>query len=280
MRRRACIDYDQPMSKNRKQILLTNDDGIRSPGLWAAAQALAPLGFVTIAAPREQYSGSGRSLPVTSDGRITRQTLQIGSQQWTAYAIGGTPAQSVLHACLEILPQKPDLVVSGINYGENVGSGVTVSGTVGAALEAASMGIPAIAVSLQLCEDLWLTHDQSIDFSGAAYFASLFAGWMLSHKLPADMDLLKIDVPSDANATTPWRLTRLARHRYWDPLVRRENGWDSQARIDGGVTVKPDQFERDTDIRTLFDGEVTVTPLSIDMTSRLDLSALEKEIRS
>ena len=269
------------MNSKRPHILVTNDDGIDSPGLLALASVLEPLADLTIVAPREQSSAAGRSLFLWADGKITRRTLQINGREHEAFAVGGSPAQSVLHGLLEVTPQqRPDLVLSGINYGENMGTSITLSGTVGAALEAASMGIPAIAVSLQLCEDLWLTHDQSIDFSGAAYFASLFAGWMLSHKLPADMDLLKIDVPSDANATTPWRLTRLARHRYWDPLVRRENGWDSQARIDGGVTVKPDQFERDTDIRTLFDGEVTVTPLSIDMTSRLDLSALEKEIRS
>jgi len=73
----------------------------------------------------------------------------VNGKNWTVHAVGGTPAQAVLHAVLEILPRKPDLVVSGINYGENVGSGVTVSGTVGAALDAAGLGIPALAVSLE-----------------------------------------------------------------------------------------------------------------------------------
>jgi len=77
------------------QILLTNDDGIRSPGLWAAAQALSRLGAVTIAAPREQASGAGRSLPGTSDGLIREETVEVHGQQWKAYAVGGTPAQAV-----------------------------------------------------------------------------------------------------------------------------------------------------------------------------------------
>src|SRR5512144_1347402 len=123
------------------QILLTNDDGIASPGLWAAAERLAALGQVIVAAPREQSSGSGRSLPSSSDGVITRQSVEIGGKVHEAYAIGGTPAQAVLHGMLEILRARPALVVSGINYGENVGTGVTVSGTVGAVLEAASHGI-------------------------------------------------------------------------------------------------------------------------------------------
>ncbi|MCE1255240.1 MAG: 5'/3'-nucleotidase SurE [Anaerolineae bacterium] len=269
------------MNTKRPHILITNDDGIESPGILALATVLEPLADLTIVAPREQSSAAGRSLFLWADGKISRRSLLVNGRPHDAFAVGGSPAQSVLHGLLEVTPaRRPDLVVSGINYGENMGTSITLSGTVGAALEAASMGIPAIAVSLQLCEDLWLTHDQSVDFSGAAYFAALFAGWMLAHQLPADLDLIKIDVPSGATSETPWRLTRLARHRYWDPLVRREDGWDSQARIDGGVTVTPDQFAGDTDIRTLFDGEVTVTPLSIDMSSRIDLSALEKEIRT
>src|SRR5512143_1526719 len=103
------------MKPGQKQILLTNDDGIESPGLWAAAEALSPLGFVTVAAPRNQSSGAGRSHPIQSDGRITQSQLQIGDQIWTAYAIGGSPAQAVMYALLDMLPTLPDLVVSGIN---------------------------------------------------------------------------------------------------------------------------------------------------------------------
>src|SRR6476620_2932038 len=101
------------MSKSKPQILLTNDDGILSPGLWAAAEALSALGFVTVAAPREQSSGAGRSLPSSSYGLIREDTVEVHGQQWQVYAVGGTPAQAVLHAILEIMPRQPDLVVSG-----------------------------------------------------------------------------------------------------------------------------------------------------------------------
>lgn len=271
------------MSKTRKQILLTNDDGIRSPGLWAAAEALASLGFVTIAAPREQYSGAGRSMPVTSDGRITRQTLQIGSQQWTAYAIGGTPAQSVMHACLEILPQPPDLVVSGINYGENVGSGVTASGTVGAALEGADFGIPALAVSLELPSMEYTSYSASTDFSTAGFFTRYFARILLEQPLPEDVDVLKIDVPASATPQTPWELTRMAhRNRYFQPFPNRKGAMEEPGFIDVRIDVEPGDVPSDSDIHKLrFEHKVAVTPLSLDMTSRVDFKdlrgLLEKE---
>lgn len=264
------------MTKTRKQILLTNDDGIRSPGLWAAAQALAPLGFVTIAAPREQYSGAGRSQPVTSDGRITRQILQIGSQQWSAYAVGGTPAQTVLHACLEILPQPPDLVVSGINYGENVGSGVTVSGTVGAALEGAAFGIPAIAVSLELPGMDYLSYSKEVDFSVAGYFTRLFAARLLEQPLPEDVDVLKVEVPANATPATPWELTRMAHyHRYFSPFPARKGAMEEPGAIDVRIDVDQDDVPIDSDIYKLrFEHKVAVTPLSLDMTSRVDFKDL------
>ena len=79
------------------QILLTNDDSILSPGLWAAAESLSALGFVTVVAPREQSSAMGRSLPPSSDGIISKETVEVGGKNWTVYAVGGTPAQAVQH---------------------------------------------------------------------------------------------------------------------------------------------------------------------------------------
>ena len=157
--------YDWETMK-KPQILLTNDDGIRSPGLWAAAASLSDLGFVTVTAPREQSSGAGRSLPNTSDGIIQLEQVQVNGQEWSVYAVGGSPAQSVLHGVYEVLKFKPDLVVSGINYGENVATGVTISGTVGAALEAASLGIPALAVSLEADSKYHLSYSAGCGFLG------------------------------------------------------------------------------------------------------------------
>ena len=127
---------DQPL------ILITNDDGVHSKGLWAAAEALAALGEVLVVAPEEEQSSTGRSLPRSSLGRIRKVEAEVNGQMVTGYSVHGSPAQTVQHALLELVPRPPDLVVSGINYGENIGTSVTISGTVGAAFEAAAFGIP------------------------------------------------------------------------------------------------------------------------------------------
>lgn len=266
------------MNQPRCQILLTNDDGIESPGLWAAAQALSKLGFVTVAAPRDQASGTGRSLPITSDGRITLRKLQIGSQEWQAYAVGGTPAQVVLHALHELLPERPDLVVSGINYGENIGEGITVSGTVGAAMEAAGNFIPALAMSLQIDpQEDYYGYSRRVDFSAAAYFTEYFARQILEKKLPPDVDLLKVDVPDGATQQTPWKITRISRQRYFEPYVIRQGSLEEPGMI--SATIQPDEkkLEPDGDIRAvIFDRVVSVTPVSLDMTARVDFEEMRR----
>jgi 5'-nucleotidase len=264
----------------RIRILLTNDDGILSPGLWAAAGVLSKLGYVTVAAPREQVSGAGRSMPRTSDGRIERMKLEINGQEWQVFAVGGTPAQAVQHAVLEIMPEPPQLVVSGINYGENVGTGITVSGTVGAAMEAAAMGIPSLAVSLQLLINDYLTYTDQ-DFSTAAHFTYLFAKMLLEKPFPPDVDLLKVEVPTHARPDTPWRMTRLARHRYYIPSIKKARPWDQAYSIEAIPSISPGEVPPDSDIYTvLYDKMVSVTPLSLDFTSRVDLQALEKSLLS
>jgi 5'-nucleotidase len=268
------------MKDNRYQILLTNDDGIQSPGLWAAAEALAEVGFVTIAAPRDQASSTGRSQPVNSDGQVIPSTLHIGDQVWKVYAVGGTPAQTVLHGVLDIMPVRPDIVVSGINYGENIGSGVTVSGTVGAAFEAAAMGIPALAASLQLIDVDFLSYSREVDFKTAAYFTAHFAAMILEHGLPDDVDVLKLDVPAHADPATPWKITRLARHRYYFPFLERKATETEPSRIGFAISMDGDPVEPGTDVHTLLiDHEVSVTPLSLDMTSRVDLKVLEADYK-
>ena len=185
------------------QILLTNDDGIRSPGLWAAAASLSDLGHVTVTAPREQSSGMGRSLPNTSDGIIQEQRVQVNGREWSVFAVGGSPAQAVLHGVYEIMKRKPNLVVAGINYGENVASGITISGTVGAAMEAAALGIPALAVSLEADSKYHLSYSEEVDFSVAAEITARVARLLLRKTFPADVDFLKVDIPSDATVATP-----------------------------------------------------------------------------
>ncbi len=260
----------------KTHILLTNDDGILSPGLWSAAQALSALGFVHVVAPREQWSGAGRSLPNTSDGIITPRTVTVNELDWTVYSVGGTPAQAVLHAILEILPERPSLVVSGINYGENIGAGVTISGTVGAALEAAAMGIPALAVSLETELEHHLSYSDEVDFSAAAHFAQYFARILLARRMPADVDVIKVDVPSDATCETPWRITRQSRMSYFDAVRPKRTDWDQPESVGYRHSPHIDSAEPGTDVhalRTL--RQVSVTPLSLDLTSRVSAAEIE-----
>ncbi len=254
----------------KKQILLTNDDGIRSPGLWAAAAQLEKLGFVTVAAPREQSSGMGRSLPTTSDGRIDVLQVTVNGQNWTVHAVGGSPAQAVQHALLEIMPQKPHLVVSGINYGENMATGITISGTVGAAMEAAASGIPALAVSLETDKEHHLNYADTVDFSTAAWFTTYFARLILERGLPPGVDLIKVDVPSDATPETPWEWTRLSRQRYYRATPPQRDDWSQPGIAGYEPNVNLDAEPHDTDAYVLLrKRHVSVTPLTLDMTAPL-----------
>jgi 5'-nucleotidase len=258
----------------RKRILLTNDDGIRSPGLWAAAEALAPLGEVIIVAPRMQHSGAGRSMPATSEGRIHPEEAVLGGQPVTAYAVDGTPAQAVQHGLVELLPTYPDLIVAGINYGENVGSGVTISGTVGATLEGASFGVPGLAISLQVDTSFQLSHADHIDFSVAAHFTHKFAALLLGLDRISDVDVLKVEVPERATRDTPWRVTRLSRTRYYLPEKPERQHLSDPGHLGYRLEVELQRLEPDSDVSALVDGVVSVTPLSLDLTSRVDMGTL------
>lgn len=270
------------MAKTSKpQILLTNDDGIQSPGLWAAAAALAALGRVTVAAPQEQSSGMGRSLPSTSSGIIREEKLHVNGQEWVVYAVNGSPAQAVQHAVLEIMPKKPDMVVSGINYGENVGYGTTISGTVGAAMEAAAQGLPALAISLEAPQEYHLSYSREVDFSVSAHFTALFARLLLQKKMPRDVHLLKVDVPSGATVDTPWAVTKVAHQGYYEPIAPSRASWSVKGPLGYKQAAVFEGEDQDSDVVVLRQKRlVSVTPISLDMTSRVDLAELEKTLRA
>jgi 5'-nucleotidase len=266
-------------SEDRPLILFTNDDGIASPGLRAAAEAFTDLGDILIVAPREQQSGTGRSLPITSEGRIYEQTMIIAGVERLVYAVDGTPAQAVQHGVLELAPRLPALVVSGINYGENCGNGVTISGTVGAALEAASLGIPALAVSQVTHTDLHLTYSNDVDFSAAAIFARRFGEWLMNGTIPDDVDVLKVDIPLDATPDTPWVTTRLSRRRVYWPTRPERVALSDVGRMGYRFNSDPSQAEPDSDVyAVLHEQKVSVTPISLDLTSRTDLYRLRQYI--
>jgi 5'-nucleotidase len=263
--------------KERPLVLVTCDDGIESPGLRAAVRAVLPLGDIIVSAPCGQQTGAGRSLPASHDGAIHTVEYEVNGQQIPAYGIHGSPAQAVLYALLEVVPRKPTLCVSGINFGENVGSGVTGSGTVGAALEAADQGVPALAASLETAKEFHYNHSEKVDFSAAMHFTRLFAARMLARRLPTDVDLLKLEVPCDATPDTPWRVTRLSRQRYWRSVPSGRRYLSEKRRLDYDVVVDRATLEPDSDIHAVVVSRVvSVTPLSLDLTSRVSFAELEQ----
>ncbi|MBW4439524.1 MAG: 5'/3'-nucleotidase SurE [Pleurocapsa minor GSE-CHR-MK-17-07R] len=268
-------------SSARPLVLFTNDDGIASPGLWAAVNAFADIADVLVVAPREQQSGTGRSLPVTSEGRLYEETRDIGGSAIKVYSVDGTPAQSVQHGVIELADRLPSLIVSGINYGENCGNGVTISGTVGAALEGASLNVPSLAVSLQTAKDLHLTYSSDVDFSVAAGFTRRFGLWMMNNRFPDDVDVLKLDVPMRATPDTAWKITRISRHRVYWPTRPERVALNDVGRMGYHFDADASQAEPNSDVYTvLHEGLVSVTPMSLDMTSRTDMFRLEQLLSS
>jgi len=256
-------------------IAITNDDGIDSPGLKAAAEALGDLGRLTIVAPTFQQTATGRGLTGNKDSRLEPRSFSINGRDIAAYHCPCSPAQVVRHAMFTLFrDEKPDLLVSGINYGENLGSMVSCSGTVGAALEAAGHGVFSIAVSKQT--DIASHHEYTEqDWRSTAYFLDKFVRLALRKELPADVDLLKVDVPDQAEEQTPWQTTRLSRSMYYskylaDPTIEsRINDFETR------IQLNEDEIETDSDIYVLaVRKEVSVTPLSLDFTSRVDLQKL------
>jgi len=264
------------MPEERPLILLTCDDGIESPGLRAAVRAAVGLGEIIVSAPCEQQTGAGRSLPTFNDGAIHEIEYEVDGQQVPAYAVLGSPAQAVIYALVELVPRKPALCISGINFGENLGSAVTGSGTVGAALEAADEGVPGLAISLETDPKYHYNHSEDVDFSAATHFARHFAVQMLAQQMPADTDVLKVDIPCDATPSTPWRVTRLSRQRYFQPLPSGRRYLAEKRRLGYRMQVDRAALEPDSDIHAvLVDRIVSVTPLSLDLTSRVGKDALE-----
>jgi 5'-nucleotidase len=222
----------------------------------------------------------GRSLPNTSDGIIEEQKVTVNGQEWTVYAVGGSPAQAVLHGVLEVMHQRPALVVSGINYGENLGRDVTISGTVGAAMEAAALGIPALAISLQTAVHHHRGYSADVDFTAAAHFAREFGRLLLERKLPADVQVLKVDVPTDATSATPWKAARVANHSYFVPTAPKRSSWSEPGKPGYKEGTRLAEQAPDSDVFVVREqGLVAVVPISLDLTSRLDLKDFESMLR-
>jgi len=238
-------------------ILLTNDDGIRAPGLVAMYRALADLGEIHVVAPETVQSATGHGITLSSPLLTQRVTVE---ETFTGTSVDGRPADCVKLAVAKLLPRPPDLVVSGINSGANVGINVIYSGTVAAAIEAAFLGLPAVAVSLYLRNHIPIDYPRSAKLARQTIdqilSAGLKAGQVASVNIPPLLpDQQPTGVKICRQCVRPWVDTYEERK---DPRGR-PYFWNSSV-----FTLVP--AEQDTDVAALRDGYITVTPLQFDLT--------------
>jgi 5'-nucleotidase len=237
-------------------ILLTNDDGIQARGLNALAEVFADFASVSIVAPSREQSGAAQALTL-------RQPIICHQEGEHAWAIEGTPADCVIVDMHKLLPEKPDLVISGINHGANLGENAYYSGTVGAAREAALHHVPAVAMSL-------CSKAPNANFEPAARLARSAAELILKEGMPEQV-LLNVNVPEEWTGGVKFtrqskKITRNQLTEGRDPRGR-IYFWLSEQRIGGDV-------EPDTDYAAIFAGAVSVTPLHLDLTDMKSLNHL------
>jgi 5'-nucleotidase len=242
-----------------KRILLTNDDGVRSPGLYELARAVARLGDVTIVAPHLEASAIGHALTL-------RRPLRVEQIDSNVYEVDGTPTDCVNVAFTRILPEPPDIILSGINKGYNLGDDVTYSGTVAGAMEGALLGIRSIAVSLERTPGTY-------DFRHAALTAvqvaeRLWAGPALPPRTFININVpsgkpkgIRITVQARRNHVTvvDQRMDPRGQPYYW--IEEGQNDWEPHDR---------------SDYQAVRDGFVSVTPLHPDLTDYNSLAMLDE----
>ncbi len=242
-------------------ILVINDDGIHSPALARTARALSDLGTVILVAPLVQKSGVGRSLSLFEPIRVSRTTVD----HYEAYAVAGTPTDAVLLAEYAILHKKADLLVSGINVGENLSTeSIMTSGTVGAALTGASQCIASMAVSLQAHHADVFEPQAEIDFSVATDVTRTIASHIITHGMPPNVDVLNVNVPMGA-VRPEYQLTRLERNVFDIRIIERVDP-RGNAYFWIGSDFKQSETPG-TDAHALNSGRISVTPLTLDNTA-------------
>lgn len=246
------------------KVLVSNDDGIFSPGIHELARALAAVADeVIVVAPDVEQSASGHAITIRHPLRYRRTHLEE-LPDLVCYRVDGTPADCIVLGVHN--EGRPDVVVSGINLGSNLGFDVTHSGTVAAAIEGTTMGIPSIAVSLRTGEGM-------LDFSHAARYAAQLAMTVHESGLP-HRTLLNVNFPEGkpVGVTT----SRLSTHSYKDSVVRRQDPdgvpyyWVAGTPTGEHVT--------DTDFTAVSEGYATVTPLSLDLTDHSMLETLAQHL--
>ncbi len=240
-------------------ILITNDDGIHSPGLQLLACALRPLAHCVIVAPDRDNSAVSHSLTMDRPLKVTRVQEDL-------YSLDGTPTDCVAIGLNKILEQRPDLLVSGINPGPNLGDDIAYSGTVSAAVEGTMYGIPSLAVSL--------AGTQPYDFRAAAQVAAWLAAIILEKGLPENT-LLNANIPA-VETILGVKVTRQGRRLWKNAIQETFDPWGRKHYWIGGGTPHLDPDE-DTDANAISAGYISVTPIHLDLTNHAGLDYLKEE---
>ncbi len=238
------------------KILVTNDDGINSPGLFAVKQALEGCGQVAVIAPDKNRSAIGRGITIGESLNVDEVTFPDGT---TGYSVDGTPVDCVRLASLGFLEWEPDIVVSGINLGPNLGDDITYSGTVAAAFEGIMLGTPAIAVSIDRGDDF--------HFDTVASFTARLAEKILEDNLPGPV-LLNINSPNlSAGDIRGAAVTRLGKRIYRDHLVEEGIGANGGKRFHIYGDDPSYHEEEGTDFHALAENRISVTPIHFALTN-------------
>ena len=242
------------------QILLTNDDGINAIGINVLAHHLRQIGHVSIVAPDRERSAVGHALTLHNPLRAEKLGPGI-------HSIDGTPTDCVNLAINSLLSKKPDIVISGINNGANLGDDITYSGTVSAAMEATLMGIPAFAISLA-------TNSEAVNYSSAAGFAVKLAGMIIERGLPVDT-FLNVNVPNCAPELLEKPLiTRQGKRSYEGKILDKIDPRGRSYYWIGTVDVNYHDIEG-TDYYAVNRRHISITPLHLDLTNYSSLQELE-----
>ena len=257
------------------KALISNDDGITASGILASKKAVEDLCETYVVAPERQQSGIGHALTLYEPLRVNEYTLQDGSK---GYGVTGTPTDAVTIAMFEIMDEKPDIMISGINTGYNTGKAeLTTSGTLGAAMEAASFSIPTIAISQEVTRDdvKFENGAVEIDFDYAGKMLNKIAKIVLKKGLPEGIDLLNVNIPAEPT-DDEFEVVRLGERMYLPVIEKRLDPRNKAYYWIGG-----EEYEND---RPGSDGyelkkrqKCTITPLKLDLTS--DMSLLKKWLK-
>ena len=244
------------MANDRPLILVTNDDGIQAKGLRSLIEAVESYGDVVIVAPDKPQSGMGHAITVNNILRLNKSTLY---PNYEAYTCTGTPVDCVKLAISQVLHRKPDVLVSGINHGENSASNVLYSGTMSAAVEGAMEDIPSIGFSL-------LDFDSDADFSGSQWAVRKVMDKVLKNQFPKGM-CLNVNIPQLPEGEIQGiKICRQAKAYWEDSFDKRQDQFGKPYYWLKGEFNRSDRSE-DTDIWALDHGYVSIVPTQFDMTA-------------